>query len=92
VFDVFELIFQMLILPAGLAWAVRKYVPIRNAFTRPLAIVFSAALPALWIFYETQQADSITRAASVVVTPVLFLIMLIPAAVGYALARPKAQS
>jgi hypothetical protein len=87
-----QLIFVFLVLPAGLAWTARRYVSINKAFAGSLIIIISAGVPALWVFYETQQADGITRAASVVVTPFLFLLMLIPAGVGYALARPKARS
>ena len=85
--EVFELVLLMLVLPAGLAWGFRKYAPIRNGFVGAVAVVISAAVPAMWVFYETQQADGITRAASVVVTPFLFLLMLIPAGVGYVIGK-----
>lgn len=78
-----------LMLPAGLAWTATKCLGIRKAMVGSLTVAISAAGPALWVFYATQQADAITRAASVVVTPFLFLLMLIPAAAGYAIAKPK---
>jgi len=87
--DVLETISVLLVFPLGLAWAARKFLGIKRAFLAVIAIILSAALPALLVFYETQQADSITRAASVVVTPFLFVLMLIPAGVGFALATPK---
>lgn len=87
-----EVILVFLALPAGLAWTARKYAKIKNAFIAAFAIAASAAAPALWLFYETQQADGITRAASVIVTPFVFLFMLIPAGVGYSLARPEKPS
>jgi glucan phosphoethanolaminetransferase (alkaline phosphatase superfamily) len=89
VIDLLQTIFVLLVFPAGLAWTARKHAHVKNTFMAVAAIIVSAALPAFLVFYETQQADSITRAASIVVTPFLFILMLIPASVGYALARPK---
>lgn len=87
-FELFELVLLLIGIPFGLAWAARKIGHIKNAFLSVLAVVAAAGIPSIWIFYETQQADSITRAASVFVTPFLFLFALVPAAVGYFVARP----
>lgn len=78
------------ILPAVVGWAARKLIRNRNPNVSLLIITCAAAAPSLWMFYATQQADGITRAASLYVVPFLFLFSLVPAAIGMALAdRPK---
>lgn len=77
--------------PALNAWGTKKLLGVRSG-TDWLVIAAAALIPNLWIFYATQQADGITRAASFVVVPFLFLFSLIPASIGLFLAkrrRPK---
>ena len=70
------------LIPATLAWGAGKLLPNRNLLTSSLVVGLAAALPSAYMFWATQQADGITRAASFVVVPFLFLIALVPAGVG----------
>ena len=87
--DPMELALQLLILPAGLAWGARKIARTRNRSVGAVIVLLAPALPWIWLFYESQQADAITRAAAIFVTPFFYPFMLIPAALGYSKARPK---
>ena len=70
------------LLPGFIAWGIRKVVRTPSLIVSGLVILVAAALPNGWIFYGSQDADSITRAAGVVVVPVLFVLSLIPAWIG----------
>ena len=77
--------------PFGLGWASEKILRFRKGLLPIAVVMFAAGLPSLWMFYEAQQADGITRAASIYVVPVLFCLALIPAAFGCSLALPDKE-
>jgi hypothetical protein len=76
-------------LPAAMAWAARKTLAPRSKFAGVSIIVGAAAIPALWGFYATRDADVITRAAGLYVAPGMFAFSLYFSFMGYRLARPK---
>jgi hypothetical protein len=76
--------------PAGLGFIAGRFGP--NGDVQ--GCVFSAVrafAPALVVFALTQDADAITRAAGLVVTPLLFAFMCIPAMVGVAIGRRSTE-
>lgn len=79
----------MIGLPGALAWGAGKLLPNKSRVLSLIIIVLAAAVPSLWFFWATQQADSITRAASFMVSPYLFVFALIPAGIGFAYSSPS---
>jgi hypothetical protein len=57
-------------LPFGLGWVAGNVFKPDGALPRSMAAVGGAAIPALITFALTQQADGITRAASLFITPI----------------------
>jgi hypothetical protein len=77
--------------PLALGFFMGKLIP-GGLATGCLTSVFCAATPAVLMLALAQQADSITRAASLYVIPVFFVLMCIPAAAGTALGRRSKKS
>ena len=81
-----ELILLILAAPMGLGFLVGKIGP--QGVVQGCAMSTACALiPAIVLFAMTQESDSITRAASWFVIPVIFAFMCLPAMVGVAVAR-----
>lgn len=75
------------VLPSLLAWCAGKLLRTRSRLAFFIITVLAAGIPSFWFLWATQQADGITRAASIMVSPVLFVIALIPAGIGLALSQ-----
>lgn len=84
--EVFIALSLVLIVPGASAFFVGSLARL-NRFGTSIAVLAAAAVPAFAIFLMTQQADAITRAASIAILPVLFLVMLLPAGLGMAVAK-----
>jgi hypothetical protein len=84
--DALVSILLLILTPAALGFVAGKIGPKGDAQGCTLSAT-CALIPALLFFAITQNADAITRAASLIVTPVVFVIMGIPAMVGVAIAR-----
>ena len=87
-----ELFALLVALPFGLGWGSEKVLRFRKGASPMVIAVIAAGRPARWMSDETQQADSITRAASIYVIPLLFCVALIAAAFGCSLAMPNKES
>jgi hypothetical protein len=90
--EAIELFGLLIALPFGLGWGSERILRFRKGSLPMVVAVLAAGLPSLWMFYEVQQADSITKAASIYVVPILFCVALIPAAFGCSLAMPDKES
>ena len=76
----------ILLCPALVAWGARKVVRNRNRRPTLFIIAGAAAIVPAWMSYAAWQADAIARAASFYVIPFVFMVALIPASIGFALA------
>jgi hypothetical protein len=84
------LFFALFLIGPGIpSFALTKMLPNCSRLTSLTIVLGSAGAPTAWVAYATQQADGITRAAGASVTPVLFFIAMIPAGLGFALAKAK---
>jgi hypothetical protein len=90
--EMIQLFAVLIALPFGLGWASEKFLRFSKGLLPMVVAVLAAGFPTCWIFFESQQADSITRAAAIYVVPIVFCVALIPAAFGCSLAMPNEDS
>jgi len=88
--DIVYALILVVVLPATLAWIVGRTLA-AGRWRAWIAVIGAAALPSIWLFYASRDADAITSSTAFYVVPIAFLFSAYFAFMGYRFGRPKGR-